>query len=199
MVKQTVKKANSRGKRAKTKVSADTAESVLVTSERIMYAARRVLVEQGYAKFSMRRVAAAAGITVGNLNYHFPNKRDLVRAVIRSLLDMYSQRFNAFFAGQRRKMGGAIASVTRLLMLDTESHELVYAFRELWSVSLRDAAVQRAVDDFYDETIGQIATSLQKCVSGLGTQAAYEVVTLMSLLSEGFAVIYGTRRQRACP
>ena len=45
-----------------------------MTSETILHAAESVMIEAGYHNFSIRRVASAAGVTVGNLQYHFPTK-----------------------------------------------------------------------------------------------------------------------------
>jgi AcrR family transcriptional regulator len=171
----------------------------LVTSERILEGARAVLVECGFAQFTMRRVADTVGITVGNLGYHFPSKRDLIRAVIASLLENYSQRFDALLTSAESTRTDAVAGMVRLMMLDVESRELVYTFRELWSVALRDTTIQGAVDDFYDEIFDRIVTSLQRAVPGLTIQAARELVTLSALLSEGTGVVYGTRAARRVP
>ena len=41
-----------------------------------------MLVTHGYAAFTSRRVAEAAGMAVGNLTYYFPSKRELLRVLI---------------------------------------------------------------------------------------------------------------------
>ncbi|TQV79175.1 TetR/AcrR family transcriptional regulator [Denitrobaculum tricleocarpae] len=43
---------------------------------------RRMLLEEGYARVSLRAIAMRLGISVGNLQYYFPTKDDLVEAVI---------------------------------------------------------------------------------------------------------------------
>ncbi len=48
---------------------------------RIMAAAREQITEQG-SGVSMEQIAAASGVAVGTLYKHFPNKTDLVNAVI---------------------------------------------------------------------------------------------------------------------
>lgn len=50
----------------------------------ILAAAEHLLEESGGQAFSMRSLAAALGISVGNLTYHFPQKKDLLEAVMRS-------------------------------------------------------------------------------------------------------------------
>ncbi|NBE97646.1 TetR/AcrR family transcriptional regulator [Nonomuraea sp. KC401] len=51
------------------------------TAERIVAVARRILVEEGSAAVSMRRVGDAAGITAMAIYRHYPNREALLRAV----------------------------------------------------------------------------------------------------------------------
>ncbi|MEL0587400.1 MAG: TetR/AcrR family transcriptional regulator [Candidatus Thiodiazotropha sp. (ex. Lucinoma kazani)] len=43
--------------------------------EAILDTARRVLTESGLGDFSMNKVAANSGISLGNLQYYFPKKK----------------------------------------------------------------------------------------------------------------------------
>ncbi len=48
----------------------------------IQVEARRALLNEGYSGVSLRQIATRLGISVGNLQYYFPTKDDLVEAVI---------------------------------------------------------------------------------------------------------------------
>lgn len=52
------------------------------TSDRILEASRRIFNEKGYAATTLTEIAAAIGISQGNLTYHFPTKRDLAKRLI---------------------------------------------------------------------------------------------------------------------
>src|SRR6266508_3429335 len=52
-----------------------------LTRKRIMDAARRLFNDGGTAAVSTNHVAAAAGISPGNLYYHFRDKHDIIRAL----------------------------------------------------------------------------------------------------------------------
>lgn len=54
-----------------------------VTVDAILEAAVRVLLADGYARLTTRRVAEVAGVSVGSLYQYFPNRRSLVAEVIR--------------------------------------------------------------------------------------------------------------------
>lgn len=53
----------------------------------ILDVARSVLVEDGLDHFVLRNIAGRVGITLGNLQYYFPTRDDLLRAVIRAEFD----------------------------------------------------------------------------------------------------------------
>jgi AcrR family transcriptional regulator len=46
-----------------------------------------VLIEEGYAALSIRRIAARAGVRLGHLQYYYPSKADIVRALLERHLE----------------------------------------------------------------------------------------------------------------
>jgi AcrR family transcriptional regulator len=52
------------------------------TSERIVEAAYQLFIEQGYHATSMRQIVDRAGVTMGGIYNHFPNKEAIWEAVI---------------------------------------------------------------------------------------------------------------------
>ena len=67
------------------------------TRRQILDSARSCLLEVGYANLSTRRIADAAGLTLGHLHYHFGSKRNLILAVLADenerLLDRQSRLY----------------------------------------------------------------------------------------------------------
>jgi AcrR family transcriptional regulator len=57
------------------------------TRSAVLDAARAVLVEDGLDRFVLREIAARVGITLGNLQYYFATRDDLLEAVIRGEFD----------------------------------------------------------------------------------------------------------------
>lgn len=58
-----------------------------VTQLRILQAALELFNEEGTAAVSASRIAERCGISKGNLQYHFPNKRDVVFAIFRLAIE----------------------------------------------------------------------------------------------------------------
>jgi len=52
------------------------------TKQKILNAALNVLLENGFQALTQTRVAEEAGVSQGNLTYHFPTRNDLLRAVV---------------------------------------------------------------------------------------------------------------------
>ena len=55
-----------------------TAEALLGAREQIVRAAAESLLENGYAGTSVRSIASRAGVAIGNLQYYFPTKSELL-------------------------------------------------------------------------------------------------------------------------
>ena len=51
------------------------------TREKILHCAEELFRQKGYNGVSLRDIAEAAGIRVGNLTYHYPRKEQLVEAI----------------------------------------------------------------------------------------------------------------------
>lgn len=52
------------------------------TKQKILNAALNVLMENGFPALTQTRVAEVAGVSQGNLTYHFPTRTDLLKAVV---------------------------------------------------------------------------------------------------------------------
>lgn len=65
------------------------------TKEKILRSARKVLIEQGL-DFSMRKVAEDACISLGNLQYYYKTKNDLINILLVTNLEIYEQQLDSF-------------------------------------------------------------------------------------------------------
>ena len=62
-------------------------EAALSAKEQIVRAAAESLLESGYAGTSVRSIAAKAGVAIGNLQYYFPTKSELLIEAWRHLTE----------------------------------------------------------------------------------------------------------------
>lgn len=110
------------------------------TRERILDAAFRRLVSDGYAALSVREIAADAGVNHALINYHFRSKDQLVIDVLDAMNQRLLARQTSMYAG---KVGFAEkwASARRFYEDDLASG-FVRLQAELWAASLSNPGLR---------------------------------------------------------
>lgn len=169
------------------------------TRVQILWAAERVLATAGYAAFTVRAVAAAAGITPGNLAYHYKTKRELLRAVITSMIAQYSKKIDESLHTPSPEPADAFAKLIAWLIHDSTTPVTSRLFRELWAMALHDPFIQEAVDTLYSRCALRIVNVLHQSHPDLGPVEAKEIAYLLLMICEGTNPIYGTSPRRGAP
>jgi AcrR family transcriptional regulator len=181
---------NPKRRRAKRLPIADTAD----TRQVILGAAEGVLIAVGYAKFTTRKVAHAAGIAIGNLTYHFPNKTDLTEALIDYVLERYLKHIRAprIADSGNGKGNHPLSELVRWTMRDAVNPHIVRLCRELWAMACHQKIAAKAMDEFY-RRIAQAAADVAQAANPQMTRAeALHLTYFLALLSEGTVVLFGT-------
>ncbi len=167
-------------------------------AEGILDAATALLIEEGHARLSTRKVAAHAGIRPGHLQYYYPTKQDLVRG----LLERYLER--AILAYERASATAPDAAGRVDLFLDTvlrdqTEGERARFFWELWALAARDATVADAMQSFYRTSWRQLVGTLLATTPALGRPRAERRAALLIALLEGLTLFRSRDASRALP
>ena len=128
-------------------------------AEYILEQATEVLIGEGYSRFSLRQVANAAGVTLGNVQYYFPTKSILVEAMLGHVITGYIEEFNRLMAEVDGRPEEQLAAVLTHVIRDLTSPRTTVLFPELWSMANHDPAVEQYVEDMYE--------SYRRIVAGL--------------------------------
>jgi len=166
------------------------------TIEQILEAAYQVLITNGYAGFTMRLVAQSAGISPGNLTYHFPRKNTLLKALITRIMEDYSRQLDVMFSDPDISSEHEIEKLVHWVFMDNVSEGTVRISREIWAMALHDDDIKDAVDDFYDILMERLVDMLQRAHPKTKKATLTEIVHILVQLAEGTAVLFGTRRKR---
>ena len=122
-----------------------------LTRDRILDAALRLFNERGTAAVSTNHIAAAAGLSPGNLYYHFAGKQEIIRA----LLDRYA----AAHEGLWEPGPEGQASVARLRANLASGMELAWQYRfferELLALLRADPQLRESYRDVYEHRLAQ--------------------------------------------
>lgn len=120
--------------------------------ERILDAVIEVVAEEGIGAVSNRRVAAAAGVSLGSLTYHFPSQQDLLREGLRRYVGAEVRRIEAVAKElrDRRLAPEALgAEIERLTALAAGRPELL-AELELHLRAARDPELRQASRECFE-------------------------------------------------
>jgi AcrR family transcriptional regulator len=167
--------------------------------DEILDAATELLAEEGYAALSTRKVAARAGMRPGNLQYYFPAKRDMVRALLERYLERSLERL-----AQRVERGGQspearLRSAIDGILSQQESALDCTLFREIWALASHDADVARAMSDFYRQYRAHLGEALRSVSPGLGRGESQRLAVAIVAMLEGLSVVAEPGGLRSMP
>ncbi len=120
------------------------------TSLAITLAAEKLLIDKGYHNFSMRKVALAAGLTLGNLQYYFPNKDALIRAMLEHCIERYLHRFEQVRMNAGEDPEAQFKAIITLVFKDLNRKSTTRFFPEVWALSNHYDHAVEFMDAMYD-------------------------------------------------
>lgn len=164
------------------------------TREAIVSAAENVLAEHGHSQFTLKRVADAVGISVGNLNYHFPTRDALLETLIDRTLAEYGKRFSTLITGRTGPQKKLLGDLLAWVIADATTHRYTHLFRELWAMSLHSKRIARALDRFYDRSIKDVVNLIRSSTPRSNCRELRHIVELICVISEGCTVVFGNRK-----
>ncbi len=127
--------------------------------KKIIEAARITLINEGSSNFSMRKVAAEASISLGNLQYHFKTKVELIQGVLKNYIEIYKAEFEKFIdAGYKGRDG--LNVFIRMILID-ETNEDDKFFIALFTF-LEQKGIEVPLKYFYDELFTILGQVLEK-------------------------------------
>jgi AcrR family transcriptional regulator len=163
--------------------------SISATAEKIAFAARELLEEEGAEAVSMRRVASAVGITPMAIYRHYPDREALLNAVANAGFEELAATL------KRRRFRGKLE--TRLLhMADLYLEHALQNPRlfELMFLRKRDGArvYPRDFKERLSPTANQMADLVEEGMSCgvLRRDDLWEVVFEMGAMSHGLIMLY---------
>lgn len=108
--------------------------------DRIIDACLDVLAEHGVAGTSHRRVAAAAGVPLGSMTYHFTGMDALLREAFTRFAHSVSSTVEQRMAGARDREEAAEAITTHIVEDIFDSPRALVLTHELYTLAARDPA-----------------------------------------------------------
>jgi AcrR family transcriptional regulator len=160
--------------------------------QNVLEVAADVLIESGYHNFSMRKVADAAGIRLGNLQYYFPSKEKLVKAMLDHALSSY---LDAFVEIRRHGTPEEqFLAVIDQVLNDLNKKRTTVFFPEVWSLSNHEKGVTQAMDEMYENYRKVLADIIGEVNPALSALQARRLALFISASIEGHTIFIGYRK-----
>ncbi len=162
-----------------------TAERVQETKRELLDAAQRVLLEEGYAGLSTRRIADAAGTQMSQIQYHFGSKEGMILALFEHLNEQLIDRQTKTFANPDLSLSEKWALSCDYLDDDIASG-YVRVLMELTAAGWSNPAIGAAVKIGYAEWRGLIQNLAREMEDKAGSLGPFSVEDIGALVSAAF-------------
>jgi AcrR family transcriptional regulator len=159
------------------------------TIKSILAAAREVFIRDGHAGLSMRMVAQAADVAVGNVSYYFPSKRSLLEAMLREeLADYVEAHIQQFEADHDAPIDILLSIVHFYVNTARTSHRF---FFQLWGYAGSDESARLLVRDLYRPICRFVRSMVKAANPALDDDRARQIVLQIFALEEGMKLFIG--------
>ena len=163
----------------------------LETASKILDAAEQILIESGYKSLSFRRVAREAGITAGNLQYYFPTKDDLIKALLDKIIQVYLDDLEVLRHRAGNDPHEQLAAVLTHVITDLNEKKTTHFFPEVWALANHENQVSEMVDDMYAKYRSIVQEIVQEMNPELSKSQARKITLFMTASIEGHTIFIG--------
>lgn len=165
------------------------------TRQRIIDAARNILIELGYENFILRQVALDADIQPGNLQYYFGSKKELLAAVLLPEIGRYEDIYSQF-SERGTGVDSIVTSLVEFLLKEIKRKSTTNIWYVVWAQSAHDDDIAEMMNEWYTEYMGSLEELFQNIVPGLSGQRAGHAASILTALMDGLTNQIGHGRKR---
>jgi len=149
------------------------------------------MVEDGYAALTTRKVAERVGVRQSNVQYYFPAKVDLVRALFADSMARTERAVAERFAAGRASPEARLLGGIEHFLETHHSLEEQRFLRELWALAAHDTDVAAAMNQFYRRWVDLTARNLLLINPALDRGRAQRRALLIVSVVDGLSLFRG--------
>jgi AcrR family transcriptional regulator len=161
------------------------------TVDAILKAAHSVLIGEGASAFTIRRIATASGMKVGNVSYHFPRKEMLIKIMLDELLDSYDKLLESKVRQPNIGAEERLRTMIVICLEDIASKRTTRLFTELWALGNHNSFIADRVRVFYQRVHDFIGEAVAALNPALSPDAVHTVALYISASMEGSTPFLG--------
>jgi len=160
----------------------------------ILSAALKVLIEEGATSFTVRRIAAACGMKVGNVSYHFPRKEMLIKLLLDELIESYDMKLERTVRQSLLAPEDQLRLVITFCLDDISTERTTHLFTELLALANHEDFIAERVRLFYKKVHEVIAEYIEALNPALSEDEAETLALFISASMEGTTPFLGYRK-----
>jgi len=164
------------------------------TVDAILKAALRVLINEGAAAFTIRRIAAECGMKVGNVSYHFPRKEVLIQVLLDDLLESYDTHLDSRVRQPDLSPEHRLREIIVMCLDDISGMRTTRLFIELWALANHNPFIADRVRVFYQRVHDFIAEYVAQLNPALSAGDVQTVAIFISCAMEGTTPFAGYQK-----
>jgi len=161
------------------------------TVDSILKAALTVLIDEGAAAFTVRRIAAECGMKVGNVSYHFPRKEKLVHVLLDEIMTSYEEKLDVSVRQPGLSNEERLRVVIKMCLDDIGSKRTTRLFTELWALANHNDFIAERVKTFYQQVQQVLCVYIKALNPSLDEKEVHTLALLISTAMEGTTPFLG--------
>ncbi len=134
----------------------------LLTKDKIIEAAIRCFLRKGYYATRMEDIVEEAGISKGGIYWHFKNKREIYREVMKRQMEKYSRLFSELIEAGKSLKEVLLEGGKRLLKALSEDKEIIIAMQEFVLESMRNEKAREELRKLYLNHVNNVEELLKR-------------------------------------
>lgn len=161
------------------------------TMAQILEAALDILINEGIRAVTLRRIAAACDLRIGNVTYHFATKNELLRAVLDVVAAGYSESLRALELHAHEPPELRLSLLISFILEDIQSKATTNLFPELWALSNHDPFFADCINDIYRRGRELMVGLISEINPNLDAEEREVVATFVQAATEGMTIFAG--------
>lgn len=137
---------------------------------RILEVASDVFIDDGYAAFGLRRVAAAANMSLSTLQYHFRSIDELLTATVQRLMDLYLNELVDISNRRAKSPQDRLRNMVAFSVAQVRQPRTARMTFEVWAVGQHHARAREILSAGYELYRGLFGQAIDKINPGLSPE-----------------------------
>ncbi|RDU95903.1 TetR/AcrR family transcriptional regulator [Trinickia dinghuensis] len=165
------------------------------TRNTIVRVARKLLLEGGPLEFSLRAVALGAGISVSNLQYYFPTRPAVLRAVMAPIITAYLDALKHALDNNVPAKDVLEAMMERAAS-DAKDSKNVALWWHFVSFASTDAECAGLLDEWYETLTRELGKLIRAANPKHSAAGSVQIAALLMAMADGLTLHMGTGRSK---